>query len=314
MFLKFTIKITLLISGSFILVCLLALFPHREDIIKNELKNMPKNNISNSISFKAKLDHMVNSEKLDNCDFLIVGSSMSLNNISGNLIEEKTGYKVYNIASWGLIPKQIFNLLTTIHLNKINKIVLFFNNDDFGDGEFKINYTDVGRYLYGGSLIKSYLFLKHLNMQTFYEDWKIRENFYDKDYAYQSLKFDKTGTTNLKKRGFVINSVRWNKVHDTTGFYFFHQYLIKIDSLCKSKKIEFYAVYLPVREGLKTQISKEKNNAIALSIRTKINHFYNFNSFTVSDSLFCDGTHMFNEGAEFITKHFLDSLHYNSKF
>ena len=85
-------------------------------------KNVPLR-FTNSISFDAKLSFLKKSEKLNDVEILIIGSSMGLNNINSIVLSQNLGNKILNLSSWGLKTNEIYEFLKILDLSKIKKII-----------------------------------------------------------------------------------------------------------------------------------------------------------------------------------------------
>lgn len=280
------------------------------NILESGYKDMPFNNISNSVSFNAKMDNIAQTKQLENCTFLISGSSMSLNNISGVAIQSKMNEQVYNISAWGLKPNYTRNLLKIMHVPHLKYLLIAFNNIDFGRNWFPVNYKYADTYLNGDNITRNRSLLSDFNIQSFTYDWTYRTTYSHTSNNYQSLCFDETGTVLLDNNNFKIDDKRWNKHYpDTIGFKKFLSEVSQIETFCKSKNIKLILVYLPSRPGLLTDNNILHNTAVANVLHSKFGKsFINLQHLNIPLNQFCDGIHMFKQGAESVTSVVLDSI------
>lgn len=278
-------------------------------ISKTSLKYMPLNNVSNSNCFRAKVDHLTSSDKFKRCTFLIAGSSMSLNNISGKIISNRLNKNVYNISSWGLKPDQISDIISVIKNNQINCILLAFNNCDFGTDYSEIDYSALKTTIDGNQLQKSYAFLNTLNINTFSADWKYRYHFSQISNHYESLNFDEFGSVLLTEQNFKIDASRWRHNQGAGNLNFFYKALKKLDSTCKRNNIKLILAYLPSRPGLLTENNIVENRNISKVFKHDMGStFIDLQQVNLSSNQFCDAYHLFKSGAENITNTLVDSL------
>lgn len=276
---------------------------------------LPKNNLSNNSCFRAKLDHLVKSENYNNCTFLISGSSMSLNNISGQIISKKTNECVYNISAWGTKSNQILELFNIINKRKIKYLLLAFNTCDFNVDTYNINFKDTERYLINGTLVRYWLLLKEINFTSFIDEWKYRTKFSNISNTYESLNFDITGSIQFEHKEFIIDSTRWKTVpDDTSGFNIFHNNINRLYIKCRESKIKLFIVFLPARMDLLNEQRRKSFISLSKTLRSDFQtNYIDLSGMEIPLSKYCDGIHFFKDGAEDITKAVLDSLSINKK-
>jgi hypothetical protein len=302
---KFITKLFLIFIG----ISLTLLLKNYKDIKNLNFSAFPKNNLSNSVCFRAKIDHLVKSANFKNCTFLIAGSSMSLCNISGQTILNKTKECVYNFSAWGTKPNQIVELLNIIEKRKIKYLLVAFNNVDFGDDAYNIDFKSTNLFINSCSLVRYWLLIKEFNYPTFSDDVAYRNKHSNINNEYESLNFDNTGTIQFEQKKFIIDSTRWKQYKDTIGFSIFHKGITRLHTLCKSRNIELIIVYLPFREDLLNENYKMQNRIISKILKSDFNNnFIDLHNMDIPSSKFCDGTHFFKDGAIYVTNIVLDSI------
>ncbi len=276
---------------------------------QSALKYMPRNNVSNSGSFKAKIDHIARAENFRHCSFLIAGSSMSLNNISGCTVYNRTKENVYNISSWGFKPGQLNEFLKLIKLDSIKYLLVAFNNCDFGKESYNIDYKAVDALINGNILSRNWSFLYTFNISTFSKDWDYRCDFSTGNHYYQSLNFDEYGSVLLNRKGFQINNKRWNTYYDSTGFNYFFSSVSNLYTTCNKHKVKLILAYLPDRPNLATERNVLQNRYISKVLKTYFgDSFIDLRNINIPLSEYCDGSHLYKEGAELLTNLIIDSL------
>lgn len=299
--------ITFVLIGFIIYVFMIMVFVIFNKIEKN---NLPKNNLANSHCFRAKLDHAIVDNRLNKCTFLISGSSISMNNISGSTLQKATNEIVYNISSSGTLPQQTLELMNNkVFGEKLRYILVAFNNVDFGEPQYHIDYKSASQFFRGNSLERSLIFLKTFNLTVFTKDIFKRVKFSSVSNVYESLKFDQTGSVLLDRKGFVIDERRWETYYDTVGFSKFFKSICHLNELCKKNSIELYLIYVPFRSDLLSESRMQENREVSKLIRSKFHsNFYDFSNFMMTSDYFSDNQHFFREGSECITNLLLDSL------
>ena len=303
---RFLIKFLLLVIA-FFLIFMSGIFVTARKI---DFNNFPKNNVSNSSSFRAKLDYTISRNYLKNCSFLISGSSMSLNNISGKIIQKRTHENVYNISSFGTKPIQTAGLLkSNLVGHQIKYLLIAFNNCDFGNSNFNIDYSASNVFVNGNSIKRCWIFLETFNMVTFFSDLNDRTRFSNIVNSYKSLSFDETGSIQFDRKGFIINKERWESYYDTTGFKTFFNNTIELNGLCKENNITLFLIYLPFRSDLLSEERKRQNTIVSNKLELQFGcSFFDLSNVSLSADDYCDGIHFFKEGAENITNIILDSF------
>ncbi|MFP5040540.1 hypothetical protein [Parasediminibacterium sp. JCM 36343] len=306
---KLLIKSLLIITIALVSVIIKILISNFSDLRQLSYKVIPFNNVSNSICFKAKLDQMPISHNFKSCTFLIAGSSMSLNDISGKIIANRTNECVYNISSWGFKPVQTIEFLNLIKNNKLKYIFIAFNNIDFGKADVNIDFKATDAYLNGNKLIKYWGVINKFNFNTFSKDLHYRYRFSSITNSYESIAFDEFGSAQLDHEGFEISKKRWDTYQDTTGFGYFYNSVNTLGIVCKQRKINLILVYLPCRPNLQSAQNIIQNQAVSKVLKKRFgNAFIDIQNIHIPISQYCDATHLFREGAENITNLIIDSL------
>ena len=304
---KFLIRCTYFIVLITVLILLWAFIKAKEV----NFNNFPGNNVSNSSCLRAKLDHVVSNNYLEQCTFLISGSSMSLNNVSGQAIEKRTSENVYNISSFGTRPVHTLGLFDNNAVgNNVRYLLIAFNNCDFGDvNNISVDYTATSSFINGGIFTRRWIFLKTFNLKTFFSDLDDRSKFSSILNTYKSLNFDKYGSVLLERNGFEINDERWRQYTDTTGFGIFCEDIFQLAAICKKSNIDFYLVYLPYRFDLLTENFRSQNMAVSSFLEKELrSNFIDLHNIDLGSNNYCDYAHFFKEGADYITNLILDSL------
>ncbi len=308
---RFVLKYVLFVTLLILLILLGYLITAR----KISFQDLPKNNISNSNCFRAKIDHVIRKDFLENSTFLISGSSMSLNNISGRVIQNRTIAQVYNVSSYGTKPKETIGFLNyDIPGNRLNYLLVAFNNCDFGDlNNINVDFPATSTFVNGNFIQRLWIFLKTFNINIFYSDWNYRTQYAHILNNYKSLKFDDFGSVELKREGFVIDKSRWEQYYDTTGFDIFYRDIIHLKTICERNEVTLLLVYLPFRSDLLTDRYIAENHEVARVMEEEMGpYFIDLSNLNVNPDYYCDYAHFFKDGAEYITNLIMDSLQFQT--
>ncbi|GAB3929245.1 hypothetical protein [Larkinella terrae] len=270
-----------------------------------DFSEIPTNFISNSVCFNSKLDHLKSNAELKNTNCIILGSSISLNNVDAELLSQKNRLSTYNLSSWGLKPYQAFQFLKSME-DKISPsyLIVTFNNADFGRDDKEIKYSTIYNYLFNNSLLtRIESFMAHFNIRDFMSDWAMRSNFAKRDNVYQSLRFDSHGSILLNSNNFQYSpGIQPLTYRDTTGYLAFQTGIDSIASFCKKRQIRLLLVHSPWKRDV---LSPEKNSQIhSISTRMKNryrNSFLDLSNLSISDHLYVDGGHLYKKGAAIVT-------------
>lgn len=272
---------------------------------------------TNSLSYDAKLNFIRNNKLLDKADTLVIGSSMGLNNINGEILEKSDKIKfVLNASSWGLNTNEIFELLQALDLKKIKTVIYpqqYFDFEQFSSKN--INKTEIKDFLSGKFIFKPYLetFQTLNNNLDTYIFWKSKA-LNEKKYDY--LGFDKNGDINLDLEKKFINQKRWikyskNSVTDERNI----KVLIKMNDYLKERNINFLVVTTPHRIEI---LNKDKqfqsffsnfiNRLEKLSKKYGFMYLNLHDKLMLNDSYFIDSSHLNIYGAKAVSSEIVNYL------
>lgn len=276
-------------------------------------QNIPYNNIANNNCFKAKVDHLIYSQNFKNCSFLIAGSSISMNNISGEIIKSRFTDTVYNFSAFNMKISQLIDLLKFAKPPKTKFILVAFNNWDFGKPLWSYDIKATNKFINGNALSRTWVFVKKFNVNTFSEDWDSRIKYSNIRNNYLSLNFDKYGSVLMDSTGFIINTKRWDETRDTSGFEIFRKDVIRFKAFCSEHELQFKFVYMPYRPGKLSDKAKELNKQLASILKKELkDSFLDLQNCYIPVNFYCDECHMFKQGSEMISNIIADSLSQNN--
>lgn len=303
---KFFLKLgaLLLLIG----IVLLAVFRVRYSGYNSQF--VPLNHLSNSICYNGNFQNLAQNAALKDEEFLVMGSSMSLNNVSGEMIGDSFHCKAYNLSSWGFRSDKLIDFFKTVPLPSCKKVVVAFNNIDFG-----INYGAhydfplTNRYISGGAFDKWLAFVRTFNFLEFDRTFVERKISMPRNDKYFALGYDRYGSILLDTAHFKIDQYRYFSYTDTAGFDVFYHNVQLLKKQLDERGIRLYLVYLPYRRDLLTTERKNQNDYVAAQMRTVLpDNFIDLHSVGFRKELYADAAHFFRQGAEALTSTIIDSL------
>ena len=277
---------------------------------------IPPIKISTSPSYNNKIN-FCRSKK---ADIISIGSSMSLNNLSSEIIIKKTKNTSYlNYSSWGMRMSDIYKLLKNISYRP-KTLIIASNIDDFFHNYRKIGIevkeNELKSFLKSQNLI--YYFFKYFDLEFYLKNCLVNRKAFLKNYNYSDLNYDKYGGVMFDSIKFNINKKRWNensivKFNPSINF----QYLDSIQSYCKMNKIRLLFFQTPTRSDLLSKKSCKILTSHINSVRSKIvrhgDVFVNSNSIKWENNLFVDRTHLNEKGARIFTEYCFNCFRLRSK-
>ena len=212
--------------------------------------------VFNSISLDAKLHFLNRKMNIENADTIIIGSSVGLNNIDGELLEKLSASTrmVVNYSAWGLNPVQVEQLLPAIlENNNVKRILFAAQPGDFSHAAPLGNYDGdlVSEYIHDDLSFFSYLVLLNRsagNLKSYRRNIRDWEGKYRNKHATTSLVFDSTGSVNLDISGKYIDQEQWNRGPTYPEFRDeCFSALERIMDMTDARGIWFYFLVQPVR-------------------------------------------------------------------
>ncbi len=259
------------------------------------------NFVSNSISFNCKSAYLLkNKIKLNDANYVILGSSMSLNNIDGEYLEKITKDKIINLSSWGMKISDFKELLA--YVNPKSKIIINISFTDFGKSSIEkyLNFPICGQNEY---LNKIFHFTNFKTQVKQIEQF-VNDSLH-KDYT--CLNFDKTGSVMLFQNNFNISSQRWDDSHIAPSKADMDNFITQLGLL---KNHTVYVFFSPERLKYKSKIKRRILSDLDKNIKRNFNNVCFFNNYNqdYSDSKFVDCHHFNNIGARDYSKLIFNQL------
>lgn len=274
-------------------------------------------NVSNSLSFNAKM-LFLKEKKIDtSLNVLAVGSSIALNNIHSTTMAKSLDASYVNTGSWGQSIIDNFKLIKTlVPQYKPKQIIIASNFMDFQSEWAKIKFELIGDYLSNSHTLSEFDLKYNIKNADKLEEFKKNQTLYD------YLKYDDYGGINLDANFLKIDSIRWTgrAVDESPLDPVQYAYLDSISNFCKTNKIDLVFVQSPFRAGYYGQLTDiqmaflNKHIAKIDAILTRDDQqFINTLNGDWPDDLFVDYSHLNKEGAAIFTTQFLAEIHAASK-
>jgi len=281
------------------------------------IKNYPVS-ITNRISFDAKIGFIKKNIDLKSIDTIIVGSSIGLNNVQGEVLEKysKESKGVLNLSVYEATPPQIKQVLELIPLfPNLKRIIYSAQFSDFAyAGKIKN---------YNSKFIMDYILnrLSTLDILRFYfkscqdiffcikRQWNWdREHQQSNHFTY--LGFDKSGSVPLEIYGKDIIQSRWKNPHSNRQSIYAFAGLDEITKDLKKKDISFIFVMQPYRASLvkkykylRPTMQKFRQKVKMILNKNREGVFLDLdNILNLEDRYFADRSHLNSKGSYISTK------------
>jgi hypothetical protein len=257
------------------------------------------------VCFDEKIRFLRNSPT-KNCDLLVIGSSMALNNIDSEaLLKHLPGTQVLNSGAWNMKIGQTRAALECLLRVYRPRTVLFLCGPmDFYLTEFPSQFFDAGevtQFVSGRSWSVPVL-LRHFDLQ-YYVKWsfKIAQSRSSRN-EYLSVMFDPSGSLPLEISYPNINWRRWNlKVSPEEVDPTQYDELARIADLVRDRGMNLICIQPPMRRGsvLVESIAAVDDHwsRIEKILARRGFRFWNLNDIGLSDDYFADYSHLNYKGA-----------------
>ena len=269
--------------------------------------------ITHRISFDAKLQFIREHIDPNKIDTIVVGSSLSLNNVQGAVLEKNSEVcnGVLNLSMWSIGAPQVEQLLEVSDaFPNLKRIVYSGQFSDFGNKlVFKnfdsdliqkymtntLNPAEYTKYILGACKDVSFC-------QKRQKEWEVK---YGGNNKFSYLRFDHTGSAPLEIHGKDRVERRWKDPHGTGQPREAFDALIRIVKKAKKDNIKFYFVQQPYRqplidthEGVKHVMKKFAKN-VKILVNKEDGKFLSLHYLLqLDDSHFADRSHLNASGSK----------------
>jgi hypothetical protein len=280
----FIIKIFYFISILFLIIVSVAFYFYK----KSDLVF-----VSHSISYNLKQEFIIKYKKeIIKCNYFVIGSSMSLNNIDCILLSKKLSSQVFNLSSWGTKFSDFANFNIW---NKKNIIITNINFSDFGNSEIKVYPLNSSRFV---NIAKDLgIFISQINDKENYMKSQINDH-------YTSLNFDKSGSLIFSEKNFFkIDAGKWNLKEKKLSEIDINNFINEIRAKATSTK-RIIITFSPIRKHLYNfeQSASLKKLGKYLNLIPNVNFINNYDRTEFTDEDFVDFSHFNKQGAQKYTE------------
>lgn len=308
-FFKKIISFTIFIG--FLFTCIVGGYSYKYGLI---LADFPPPKFTSSFSFNDKLEFSRNKK----ADILSIGSSMTLNNLSSKIVVDRFNSTSYlNLSSWGIKLKTDFDLLkiqTKIHKPRFlflaSNIIDFTAREKDELDEDECDNQKVFSYLTSSNSVIYHL--EWFNLKYYFNGSLLKKGYKSGRNFSLTLKYDQYGGTQIDPKNFEYQMGRWNNSFIKSPEEKYYLYLDSITKYCKQRDIKVLFFQSPTRESL----LNKKDKIILQNHCGKVNkivsqsggYFVNSNEKSWNDSLYIDGIHLNQNGADYFTSYCLDKI------
>ncbi len=265
---------------------------------------------SNSISYDSKLNFLhKNFELLSESSTIVIGASLSLNNIDSSYLSKENFGDVINVSSWGLRPHEVLQLLKLINLSKKKYVIYSLQYVKLDGHSLKnVNTDEVEKYLNNEFSFYPYILKYKTFMYNFPKYMKYKKVHMDKN-KYRYLNFDENGDVNFDfDNDSYINQKRWNNDYKSKFKKENYKAFIDINNFLKKQGIKFILVTSPLRQAILKKLQKKSifnKHIIQLDKMAQKENFMHINAHEIlelNDTYFVDSAHLNIKGASSVSK------------
>lgn len=267
--------------------------------------------ITDRISLDAKLKFVREHIDVDKVDTMIVGSSIGLNNIQGEVLENASS-KIHSVVNMSVYEATTLQAEQLTHLSDtfphLKRIIYSAQYSDFPHAR-KYEHFDskkLVKYMRRelNSIQEWLIFFRACRNIVFCVQRQLAwEEKHTHNNKFEYLGFDKTGSVPLHIYGDDIILSRWNIPHPGIMHGKSFQAVARMADRANRKGIKFYLVHQPYRDGLYKSREKvrgamdyfdKKIRAIFAEVKGELIVVQNFG---LGDEYFADRTHLNDKGS-----------------
>lgn len=280
--------------------------------------------ITDRISLDAKLKFVRENIDVNTVDTMIVGSSIGLNNVLGEVLQKHSStinsvvnFSVYEATT--LQAEQLTHLSDTFP--NLKRIIYSAQYSDFPHARKYENFDvkKLRKYMRGElNIFKSWLifFRACRNIAFCVERQRMWEDKHSKNNRFEYLGFDKTGSVPLHIYGDDIIGHRWRNPHPGVMHGESFAAVARMADRGNQKNIKFYLAHQPYRDGIYKE-NKHVRNAMGYFDKKVREVFLQVQGDLIvlqdvglGDEYFSDRTHLNDKGSTRISEaiaKFIDS-------
>jgi hypothetical protein len=276
--------------------------------------------ISENVAFDAKIRFLKKSKRLNSSDTIVIGSSMGLINLNGEVLEEKSRSitQVANLSAWGDQVLQTEQILQLIEDGDVKYVIFPLQMTDFSkDKKYDVNFDELKKYIEDKFTLHLYnkVFFNMFNFLKVFYNYK---SFHLVENTYPCLLFDKTGGISYRIYGEDIDQEKWE---DNRIFGLNMKNFAALERMAKTitaKNIKFIVATTPLRLPLlarspewEGQYNKFSNLMEEHATENGYHYLNLHQELLLNDVFFADSSHMNYEGSVILSQRiaeYIDSI------
>jgi hypothetical protein len=284
--------------------------------------------LTNRVSIDAKIKFIKEHIDRKKVDTIIVGSSIGLNNIQGDVLEKTShaSQSVLNLSAFELRAAQVEQVLELITLfPNLKRVIYSVQFSDFSASDTISEYYPelIKKYIENTLDINDQLIILGNTYKNVFNcidrqfNWK-KKHTHNNKFTY--LGFDHTGSVHLDIYDKDIIKNRWEVPHPKTQNKNSFMVLEKIAKKLRKKNIHFYVVLEPYRAPLIQEFKylQPTMDAFAKHVKSILKNdngtFVNMHQIVqFDDSHFADRSHLNSKGSEIIAKELAKQIDNNKE-
>jgi hypothetical protein len=279
--------------------------------------------IYSHISMDTKIHFLKHRVDLKTADTIIIGSSLALNNINGELLEDTSSHvgKVVNLSGWHMqCPQQLPLLSRIINHGNVKRIIYPTQYLDF-TGKNGINRRIIDQvfgYLNEDPIDTLFIILRTSKNLVTIIDRLLRWEFFTNPNTYDYLVYDRTGGSQLDMGEHNAHPTRWGNIDAHSIAPVNEETLTclkELVDLSQTHNFDFFFVVQPFREAVIASSPELKKIMAAFDGKTKKilrnSNTYHINAhdlLNLDDSNFADKSHLNIQGSNATTKKLVEII------
>jgi hypothetical protein len=276
--------------------------------------------VTDNVAFDAKIRFLKDSKRLVFSDTIVIGSSLGLINLNGEVLEEKSRSitQVANLSAWGDQVLQTEQILQLIEGGDVKYVIFPLQMTDFSkDKKYDVNFDELKKYIEDKFTLHLYNKV-FLNMFNFLKAFYNYKSFHLVENTYPCLLFDKTGGISYRIYGEDIDQEKWE---DNRIFGLNMKNFVALEQMAKklsAKNIKFIVATTPLRLPLlarspewEGQYNKFSNLMEEHATENGYHYLNLHQELLLNDVFFADSSHMNYEGSVILSQRiaeYIDSI------
>ncbi|MEN9709092.1 MAG: hypothetical protein RIQ68_1500 [Pseudomonadota bacterium] len=182
---------------------------------------LPPPKFSGNVAFNEKIRWARTKLQAQECDTLVLGSSIALNNVDAQALESASGHKVMNLGTWGLEiagSAKLFDALVNVCTPKRVILPIYYGDFAFSPEAAIPEAPILTDYLRSENSSAIFHYIRHGDLFGLWKNYRAIKRYRSVGPTnYQHLVFDHLGSALLACDGFKVDAQRWNGYQKRTA-------------------------------------------------------------------------------------------------